>query len=435
MESNQKNGVVKKQKNLELKKHVGVIHSSNSVTLLQKKIANALLYNAYDDLQIKAEYQITIKDLCALIGYDSNDSKTIKKALVALLSTVVQWNLIDKNAIDTEGVWNASSIIADASINGSICTYSYSNRMRGLLHHPAMYGRLNMIVQAKFKSGYGLALYENCIRFQNLSSTPWIEFDVFRKLMGVEEKKYLIFRDFKRRVLDPAVSEVNKYAPILVKYELQKNQRKTSSIRFLIEKRRHIQKSEDSEEVISSNRCLNKLKFDFGFSNKQATETIVNYGENYIFEKIAIIESSQSFINGKILNLAKYLQDALAKDYQLPKSSKEVMYKVNAEFQEKEKEEKKRNKLLQDMKDKYRTYREEQIVNIFRTLDIKEQENISKYFEEDIKNTAYMNIYLKEGLDNFLIKKDFLRFARERNLDILNKLMSFQEFSKTNEAG
>ena len=39
-----------KKKALELKKHVAVIHSSNKLTLLQRKIANALLFNAYEEL-------------------------------------------------------------------------------------------------------------------------------------------------------------------------------------------------------------------------------------------------------------------------------------------------------------------------------------------------------------------------------------------------
>jgi hypothetical protein len=153
---------------LELKKHVAVIHSSNKLTLLQRKIANALLYNAYHYLQERDEHIIHIAKLCELIDYDSHDHKTIKRALVNLLSTVLEWNLVDGERLDTEGIWNASSIIADASIKGALCTYSYSNKMRSLLYKPLMYGRLDMQVQSKFQSGYGLALYENCNRFQEI---------------------------------------------------------------------------------------------------------------------------------------------------------------------------------------------------------------------------------------------------------------------------
>ena len=312
--------MIEKRRSLELKKHVGAIHSSNSMTLVQRKIANGLLYNAYEKLMEKDEHRISVKDLCALIGYDSNDYKTIKTALVNLLSTVIEWNLVDRNAVDKEGIWNASSIIADASIEGSVCTYSYSNRMKQLLYRPEIYGRLNMAVQAKFKSGYGLALYENCIRYQNLEYTPWFDFVMFRRLMGVEEGKYPIFRDFKRRVLDKAVAEVNFHAPINIIPDLRKNSRKIIAIRFLI-RRTNDQKLIDSKSAVAEN-LQTRLKNDFGIPKQLVDELIVKYEEAYILEKITMIESSQSYLQGKIANLAKYLQDALAKDYQPAKSSK-----------------------------------------------------------------------------------------------------------------
>ena len=77
------------KKNIELKKHVSTIHCANALSLLQRKIANALLFHAYEDLLIHEEYRISIRELCELIGYDSHDYKSIKKALVDLLSTVI----------------------------------------------------------------------------------------------------------------------------------------------------------------------------------------------------------------------------------------------------------------------------------------------------------------------------------------------------------
>src|SRR6187401_1529078 len=108
MERKTKKAVSQANKMLELKKHVATIHSSNKLSLLQRKIANALLFNAYDDLLNKEEHVIHIMTLCNLIGYDSNDHKTIKKALVNLLATVIEWNLVDGNKLNVDGVWNAS---------------------------------------------------------------------------------------------------------------------------------------------------------------------------------------------------------------------------------------------------------------------------------------------------------------------------------------
>ena len=220
------------KKSLELKKHVGLIHSTNKLTLLERKIANALLYNAYEGMLTQNEHCIHIPSLCVLIGYNSKDYKTIRRSLVSLISTVLEWNLVDKNKTEEEGVWIASAMLADAKIEGPVCTYSYSNRMRELCYYPEFYGRLNMRVLSMFKSTYGIALYENCIRYQNITQTPWFDLPTYRKLMGVEDGKYEVFRDLNKRVTKPSVKEVNNHSPICVEPEFKKQGRAVVAIRL-----------------------------------------------------------------------------------------------------------------------------------------------------------------------------------------------------------
>lgn len=62
--------------------------------------------------------------------------------------------------------WHASSLLAGVSIEDGIVTYSYSPQIKKVISSLDVYGRINLFVQAKFKSTYSLALYENCIRFK-----------------------------------------------------------------------------------------------------------------------------------------------------------------------------------------------------------------------------------------------------------------------------
>src|SRR5690348_9226809 len=103
-------GLEKKVSKPELKKHAATIHCSNGLSLLQRKISNALLYHAYSELLSKEEHEITVKELCRLISYNGNNHAVIKDALKGLLSTVIEWNVVS----DTTGVedWTASSILA-----------------------------------------------------------------------------------------------------------------------------------------------------------------------------------------------------------------------------------------------------------------------------------------------------------------------------------
>ena len=79
----------------EVKKHVGAVHINNRLTLLQRKLANVLLLNAYDNLLTWEVHSIRLTTLCDMVGFESNDYRTLKEALQALASTVLEWNILD----------------------------------------------------------------------------------------------------------------------------------------------------------------------------------------------------------------------------------------------------------------------------------------------------------------------------------------------------
>lgn len=416
------------KKSLELKKHVGLIHSTNKLSLLERKIANALLYNAYENLQAHNEHKVHIPTLCVLIGYNSNDYRTIKNSLISLISTVIEWNLVDKNQSEGEGVWIASAMLADAKIEGPICTYSYSNRLRELCYHPEFYGRLNMKVLALFKSTYGLALYENCIRYQNISQTPWFDMFTYRKLMGVGDGKYILFRDLKKRVINPSVNEVNRYSPIKVEIEIKKHGRNVIAIRFLISKQNEATglSFEQNEKIIT---VSDRLKRDYGYSTIQIEKVLNEYNESYLLEKMKLIESSASFRSGKIRHLSKYLEKALLEDYQSPKSSKDHLERFHL-AKEKEINKNKCNGLYIEQ---YRYYQYEKLFCLYNKLSEKRKKLIVSCFTKDISNTLYHNIFIKNGFEDQLVRDKFSEFLKENSPDLIDQLISFEEFCKKHQ--
>jgi len=381
----------------ELKKHVAVIHSHSKITLLQRKISNALLFHAYENLLTQDEHEIQITTLTKLIDYDSHDHKKIKQSLMDLLATVVEWNIVDGDKLDKENIWNASSIIADASIKGSLCTYSYSGKMRKLLYHPSVYGRLNMRVQAKFQSSYGLALYENCNRYQDIGQTPLFELDTFRKLMGVEDSKYKIFRDFKTRVIDKAVEELNKYSALFVETKLKKQNRQVVAIQFIIKKQTKIDATLLQADLeLGSLPTL--LKTEYGLSQAQIVKVIQSYEESYIKEKIRIIESSSSYQSGKIKNLGKYLLCALVEDYQpVTKPTKNKRRQVNESSAE-------NNKI------EYQKYLRVRIFEALSEFSVETRAGLEIEFEGWLSKSIFLPMYKNKGLEDVLVKDEFIKF-------------------------
>jgi transcription elongation factor GreA-like protein len=71
-----------------VKKHVAAIHVSGKLSLLQRKLSNVLLLNAYDMLTRQQRFQIDARTLCLMVGYNSNDFDTLKQSLRGLAETV-----------------------------------------------------------------------------------------------------------------------------------------------------------------------------------------------------------------------------------------------------------------------------------------------------------------------------------------------------------
>ena len=366
-----------------LKKHTATIHCTNTLSLLQRKISNALLYHAYPKLMQEEEHAITVRELCQLIGYQGHNIAAIKSALKGLISTIIEWNLT-QDAIGEN--WTASAILASVSLQGPICYYAYSPRMKQLLHSPSLFGKIDLVIQSRFRSSYGLALYENCIRYRGLPRTKWFDLSLFRKLMGVPEAQYPIFRDFKRRVLDKAIDEVNAYADLTVESEYGKEKRKVVKVRFKLKNTtRHYLRS-PSQLVNDAQDYLKQQLKQFGFSSIQTRKLLSEYTIDYILGKIKMIASSKPYQAGLIKNKAGYLMKALQEDYQTPSTvggGCHPLHEVMVKHTENE------------IEQQYNRYREKYIQEKLNTLSNDDYVKLIRDFEEYAKSAIHSVLALQ----------------------------------------
>lgn len=222
-----------------LKKDAAVIHMEGSLSLLERKLYNVLLLNAFDRLEQDQIHALPTWVLCDLIGFNSHDIKHLQESLKTLMSTVFELNLLR----DGKREWKASSLLAYAEIVGGVCKYAYSPLMAQWLKNPEVYTQVNFSVLNQFSSAYTAALYENCLRFRAVGKTRDLEVDLLRMLMGAhKDASYQEFKEFKRRVLDVAVSEINRCSDIYVEPIYTKTGRKITSVSFVVKKnpQRHI---------------------------------------------------------------------------------------------------------------------------------------------------------------------------------------------------
>ena len=233
--------------------------------------------------------------------------------------------------------WGSCTLISGVTIRGGTCRYSYYYDFKQFLFQPEMYGKINLQVQSKFTSTYALALYENCVRYRGLPLTKWFSMEDYRLLMGVSDNKYMIFRDFKKRVLDKSVSEVNTLSDIRVLPELRYSGRKPVFIRFKLSEAASCLDNNEQTLKQELRPELMKLVSFYKLSEIKAQSLLKKYGVDYLLEKIELVESSNSFRAGQIKSVSGYLIKAIEEGY-----SSDIANKVAVSKEIREKDERER---------------------------------------------------------------------------------------------
>ncbi|KPN62837.1 Initiator Replication protein [Aliiroseovarius crassostreae] len=296
-----------------VKKNVAAIHVSGKLSLLQRKLSNVLLLNAYDTLTSQACHRIDARTLCAMIGYNSNDFDTLKASLRGLAETVAEWDMLDEAGRQE---WGVSALLSYAKLKGGVCEYAYSPALAEKLHDPKVFALINLNIQRQFTGGHALALYENCFRFVNTGSTGWWTLEIFRRLMGVDDSDYYkSFKHLNAKIIKPAVAEVNKVSDIIVTPEIRKMGRAVTDIRFLIKRNPQLTILDiDDGKGLRNTATYDRLT-RLGVSDRLARQWIGQHGDVYVSEKIDLVEARDG-----VKSPVKYLSAAITEDYQPPET-------------------------------------------------------------------------------------------------------------------
>ena len=211
------------------------IQIQGKMTHLQRRAWNVLLANAYNELPEKEIHSVSVAELAAKLGYDSNDLDYLKETLRALRNYEVEWNILRK---DKKQEWGVAGLLASADIKDGICTYAFAPHLRPKLHNPRLYSKLNLRLQNQFKGQYALILWEVCFDYfdtdRGQGETPFIPLETFRELMGIEADVYSGFPFLNRDVIKPALKEINALTNYHVEVEHKRIGRKVAELKFRI---------------------------------------------------------------------------------------------------------------------------------------------------------------------------------------------------------
>ncbi|WP_018264088.1 replication initiation protein [Methylobacterium sp. WSM2598] len=236
---------------------VVVVRVEGPFTALDRKLWLALVRHAWDNLDKPGHiHQLPIADLVSLFrrvsgrrdlgdkgviagsrAGEESDAARLWQSIRRLVKTTIEWE--DDSY---QGINSLLGARMDKEVRKSGKLYYTFDPL--LVQHvlaPRVWARLNVHVVMKLRSKYAVTLYEILEAYANRENTYCIaSLDEVRNWLKVPAaSSYGGWKDFKRRVIEPAVLEINKHADeagFLVEYKPIRQGKAFSKIEFKVTK-------------------------------------------------------------------------------------------------------------------------------------------------------------------------------------------------------
>ncbi len=326
------------KKELMIKKPSAMIQTKvKELTLIQRKTINSLIHivQSTGDQKIYTMPLIKLKQMCGITSVGNDD---IKEQLRTLTDIKIEYNYLEKE----QEIWEINVLLAGAIIksNTGELQFAFSPFLQNRILNPVMYAPLDVIMISGFRSTYTVILYEFLRDYLFSPNVPRLAISEFKNIMGVEEKKYKLFKDLKKRVLDSAVNEINKKTDIICTYALIKTKgNKYSHIKFKVEENKDFKLSKfdlitkETETFLLGNKKAIPSEILKVIPEEYQIDSIFHQIEPY-FDDLDFLVSNIEYANKNCKeNYPAYLKLALQKDY--AKTNREVKEKKHVIVQKK----------------------------------------------------------------------------------------------------
>ena len=394
-----------------VKKNVSVIHINAKLSLIQRKLVNALLYNAYDHLLSQDTHSLNVALLSEMIGFDSRNLAHLKTALTGLVETSIQWDVLEDNGSNS---WEVATLLSFARIRDGVCSYRYDKGLAEKLYHPDIYSKINLSVVRDMRSAHALVLYENCYRFIEIGHTAWWDLDTFRKLMSIEDvQSYQEFKSLNRNV--------NKLSNIQVELETRQKGRTVTGLRFLLKPNPQLSLiGMDEEDEVNQSKAYRVLVQE-GISKTLARSWVLEHPEEYILSKVELAKVQAA--SGKIKSSkAGFLKSAIEQDYRSALDVEREKQKAIAEARALRRAKEAELKKLQDTKlileATYRVQCTQMIDKAYQALEEEERKELLASFSASITSEFFRKEFAKRLWETRGILSEALSFWTDRGLPL-----------------
>lgn len=193
-----------------------VLFDRSRLSLLQLKLMNVILWHFYQCDPNALEYEIKLEDMRRLLKYRGGLNRFVFTHLDKIAEQKIRWGYESKKG-DYCGF---SLFLGSVRHEEGTITYEIPHATKQMILNREVYDIVSVGMTSMFKSKYAVNLYEVCHKYRGTTrgTTGTLTLTALRELLGVPDDEYYQsdFNRVKKKIIEPAVAEVNELSDITV---------------------------------------------------------------------------------------------------------------------------------------------------------------------------------------------------------------------------
>jgi len=236
------------------------ITGAHQLEAADRAIQNLLFQHAHDSgkmTQPDAEWELTFSNIRrTLTKHESNDRVRASLDKLMNIQVVVHYDSARGEPRTMKTHLLEFTDTDDRDGDNATVRYGIPNKLRAALARSNRWGRVRCEVTYAMASKYSIALYELvCLRINLQTCVEAFPVERLRELLGVPPGAYADGQDFKRKVIDPAVLEVNSLSDMHVDVDLRRRHARAAIHEIAV-----VWRKQEGDEFRSSSKERNRSK-------------------------------------------------------------------------------------------------------------------------------------------------------------------------------
>lgn len=259
------NIIMSKKKELVVKDNalVEACHSLNLVP--QRLIVLAIIEAREQGTMIKAGGILKIKASDYMKRFNVKNSgayEALRSAAEELLVATFRWKSKDENGNHEVNISQFVQRVTYVEEAAYIKIMFSEDIMPLITRLDKRYTEYDLIQISDLKSSYSLRIFEMLMQWNGNKNPPTVKLEDFREKLGLPDDKYLTMSDFKKRVLNPSIKEINLKTNIEAEYKQDKEGVKIIGFKLISKYKKAIKPKviDVNKEVESEEKNLQKAK-------------------------------------------------------------------------------------------------------------------------------------------------------------------------------